>query len=76
MQSENQTEKQGKSLRAMWNNIKENEIPVTEFPKRKERVNGAEIIPEEIKTEKISNLVEGGKSKHTDPGNLSDSPAK
>jgi len=52
MQSENQIEKQGKSLRAMWNNTKENEIPVTEFPKGEERVNGAEIIPEEIKAEK------------------------
>lgn len=39
-------------LRAMWNNIKENEIPVTEFPKGEEGVNGAEIIPEEVKAEK------------------------
>lgn len=47
-----QSEKQVKSLRAMWNNIKENEITVTEFPKGEERVNGAEIIPVEIKAEK------------------------
>lgn len=68
-----QSEKQGKSLRAMWNNIKENEITVTEFPKGEERVNGAEIIPVEIKAEKMSNLVEGGKSKHTDLRNLTNS---
>lgn len=30
---------------------------VTEVPKSEERVNGAEIIPEEIKAEKLSNLV-------------------
>lgn len=41
----------------MWNNIKQNEILVIEVPKREERVNGTEIIPGTIKSEKISNLV-------------------
>lgn len=61
----------------MWNNIKENEIPVTEFPKGEEGVNGTEIIPEEVKAEKnVKFSWRGKKSKHTAPGNLSDSPAK
>ena len=45
------------SQRNMWNNIKQNEMLVSEFPQRKERVNGTEIIPVTIKAEKISNLV-------------------
>lgn len=35
MQSENQTEKQGKSLRAMWINTKKNEIPVMNSQKER-----------------------------------------